>query len=527
MRTATVLDSENARLVAQADADATKTQLERNRLGQFATPPDLAEEVLRSAIALMPQHEDIDFLDPAIGTGSFFSALLRVAADRVRTAQGFEIDPAYGEPAQAIWGDTELRLELSDFTQATPLDGGFANLVICNPPYVRHHHIASDEKVRLQQLASERTGITPGGLSGLYCYFLLLADAWLRDDGIAAWLIPSEFMDVNYGSALKDFLLDRVTLIRVHRFDPDDVQFGDALVSSAVLFFKKTSPPPDHLADFTYGGSLLSPKTTSRFGLAELRATKKWTQLPLNGAARRQQAAWTLGDLFTVKRGVATGSNEFFILSESKAEQLRLPRRFLKPVLPSPRYLADDEVRSDAEGTPLLERRLFLLTCDVPELHVRDEYPDLWAYLQSGVEMGVNQRYLCRSRSPWYSQERREAAPLLCTYMGRAGANGHPFRFILNDSKATAANVYLMMYPRPILAEVLTREPSALEKVWRVLQDLTPVQLMSEGRVYGGGLYKLEPRELLNVSADAIASALGDRLPASPGAATLFPESRS
>ena len=63
-------------------------------------------------------------------------------------------------------------------------------------------------------------GVEVNGLAGLYVYFLLLATAWMEDGGIAAWLIPSEFMDVNYGAALKGFLADRVTLIRAHRFDP-------------------------------------------------------------------------------------------------------------------------------------------------------------------------------------------------------------------------------------------------------------------------------------------------------------------
>jgi hypothetical protein len=33
------------------------------------------------------------------------------------------------------------------------------------------------------------------------------------------------------------YLTDQVTLMRVHRFDPADVQFSDALVSLAVLMF--------------------------------------------------------------------------------------------------------------------------------------------------------------------------------------------------------------------------------------------------------------------------------------------------
>ena len=102
--------------------------------------------------------------------------------------------------------------------------------------------VSREDKERLYVLTRKMTGVEVSGLAGLYVYFLLLATAWIEDDGIAAWLIPSEFMDVNYGAALKGFLADRVTLIRAHRFDPDDVQFGDALVSSVVLVFRKQLP---------------------------------------------------------------------------------------------------------------------------------------------------------------------------------------------------------------------------------------------------------------------------------------------
>ncbi len=39
---------------------------------------------------------------------------------------------------------------------------------------------------------------------------------------------------------------------------------------------------------------------------------------------------------------------------------------------------------------------------------------------------------------------------------------------------------------------------------------MAPEQLLSEGRVYGGGLHKLEPRELANVDATAIAELIPD-----------------
>ena len=101
------------------------------------------------------------------------------------------------------------------------------------------------------------------GLAGLYGRFIGLSHAWLALDAISCWLVPSEFMDVNYGLAIKWYLLNRVTLLHIHRFDPGDLQFADALVSSAIVCFRNTAPPADHSVIFTFGGTLGAPLPTA------------------------------------------------------------------------------------------------------------------------------------------------------------------------------------------------------------------------------------------------------------------------
>ena len=106
-------------------------------------------------------------------------------------------------------------------------------------------------------------------------------------------------------------------------------------------------------------------------------------------------------------------------------------------------------------------------------------------------------------------QERRPASPIVCTYIGRSDLSGRPFRFLLNNSLATATNVYLMLYPQPVLAQALARDPGALRRIWQALNAIEPAVLLGNGRVYGGGMHKLEPKELANVPADELAAIVG------------------
>ena len=522
--TKSALGREIRRLAVQAELDAARNQADRNRMGQFATPTELAVEMLQYANTAWDDTTPVRFIDPAIGTGSFYSALLRVfPEDRVTGAVGYEIDPHYGQPAIRLWQGTVLDLRLEDFTLApVPVDGEKFNLLICNPPYVRHHHIDGQAKRRLKALAWRAGGLQVSGLAGLYCYFLGLAHPWMADGGLAGWLIPSEFMDVNYGASVKRYLLERVTLLHIHRFDPNEVQFQDALVSSAVVWFRKQAPPPGHRVRMTFGGSQLKPALERWVPASILQGDPKWTRYPMQEShARLRQPV--LADFFTIKRGLVTGGNAYFILSGEEIGRRGLPAEMFQPILPGPRHVPANEVLADEAGHPRLERKLFLLNCRLSEEVVRDRYPKLWDYLLEGREQGIPDRYTCRHRSPWYAQERRPATPFLCTYIGRSDKKGgRPFRFLLNHSHATAPNVYLMLYPKGGLAKALTTSPQLKFRIWDFLNGIDPDQMLNEGRVYGGGLHKLEPKELGRVPASALAKFLSQRVDAGEQQLELF-----
>jgi hypothetical protein len=325
---------------------------------------------------------------------------------------------------------------------------------------------------------------------------MLLANNWLEDGAISGWLIPSEFMDVNYGEAIKSYLLDKVRLLRIHRYDPVSAKFDDALVSSAVVWFSKSITDDDYDVEFSFGGTLDKPALSKRIKKSVLKNERKWTRFPENEIRERNSSNTRIKDLFVIKRGIATGDNNFFILDKPSIEQKGLRYDYLTPILPSPRNLKATEIQADSYGNPLIENPQFLINCGLPEHQLKDAFPELYEYLQAGIDT-VAERYLCKSKRIWYQQEQRRPAPILCTYMGR-GAKGSdtPFRFILNHSKAIATNSYLLMYPKALYEESSSFDMLSIFTIWRELNELPPSVLTSEGRVYGGGLRKIEPKEL-------------------------------
>ena len=226
---------------------------------------------------------------------------------------------------------------------------------------------------------------------------------------------------------------------------------------------------------------------------------------PSRALSTAAEQSLTLGDFFSIKRGMATGANSFFILARSQAIRMGIPADSLHPILPSSRHLPDPVIEADPDGYPRLETPLAIIDCDLPEEIIERRHPAFWRYLQQGKAEGIHSGYLASRRTPWYSQEKRATAPFLCTYMGRQGRRGNPFRFFWNKSQAVAANVYLMLYPKAEMKAALEAQPELYPAVFAHLQSLTGEHLIREGRVYGGGLHKLEPKELANMPAGELA----------------------
>lgn len=486
---------------------------ERRSLGQFYTPPDVARFMASWVVRAATDR----VLDPGTGSGAFLVAAL----DRLRDLgadpkdamgqlHGIDLDPlstlmATVNVLAAGTGD-HANIATGDFLLGSlPFEGSFDG-VICNPPYSRHHALPAQYKEHVAVVLQDLSGVRISRLSGLYVHFFIRAATTLREGGRMAFITPHEFLDVRYGGPLKKFLAKQFDLKAIIVFPVNALVFPGVLTTSCITLAEKARTPENKVRFIKAGETTVTDELydavdapASRVdGLlvnvvtqAGLDPAERWTP-HLRGPRERplSKALVPLRELAKAHRGIATGSNEFFILSRDDVERWRIEEEFLTPAVTSAKVLEhydftpDDVQRLDAEG-----RRLWLLYW--PHAEPIPAGRRVWEYIQHGEQHGIDKRYLCRHRSPWYSTEVRKPAPIIFTYMSRE----HP-RFVHDRVGVQAVNVFHVVYPVP---EIADDEHSLKALLAFVNSGVGKELLQQEARVYGGGLVKAEPRELLSV----------------------------
>jgi hypothetical protein len=191
---------------------------------------------------------------------------------------------------------------------------------------------------------------------------------------------------------------------------------------------------------------------------------------------------YRLKDFANVMRGIATGANEYFFLTEAQVRQYDLPIKYFKRAIGRTRDVSDSLLTAEnLENLDKNKRPTFLLSLDSS-----DELPQSVAnYLETGKELGLHERSLISQRSPWYKMEKREVPPILFAYLGRRNS-----RFIKNAACALPLTGFLCVYPN-------NNDSDYCNNLWQALNHSDTLEnLALVGKSYGSGAIKVEPSKL-------------------------------
>lgn len=486
----------------------------RRVLGQVFTPRLVADFMARWICAHRPGH----ILDPALGEGVFVDAIRAIMRRGRWTPRidAFEIDPAVvshsseathlsGQPAAADRrparrrGRATLCTRIEDFLLADIPPRYDA--IIANPPYVRHHEFEYSESVlrRFDALAGRRLSRA----TNLYGLFLVRIASLLAPGGRAAVITPAEWLNADFGVALKAHLLERNLIEALIQFDSSLHVFHGALTTAVIVLLRPGRREGDSIRlmnvkslDDLPAASLRGARRMRR---DELDPARKWSPLFLapRAAAREKQimrfadtsaaagAITRLGDVATCSRGIATGANAFFTLRESDRRKWNISLADLQLCVTKAAQLRGG--RLDAAAL----RRLVARDERVYLLHPRRPLrPAVKRYLAHGRALGVDRRHLPSHRPVWYMPENRPPALILISVFSRGD-----FRVVWNEARAWNLTAYHCIYPRA--GEGRGEGDRSARALFEYLRSAAGRRAIAlHRRVYGGGLYKLEPRDV-------------------------------
>lgn len=475
---------------------------QRRATGTVLTPPELAIEVAREALKALPEGLDIRFADPAIGTGMLFAATRHAAgAARISRAVGYERDEERGRATAYRWRRWGLEVQTGDFIGRDLTATEQFNLVLANPPYLRYEMQDREVVEAAARRIARAVGVEIPTRANLFVHFVLAAHSLMAPEAAAGWILPADFMSATYARGLRHYFAEKVTLLRVHLYDTNEMVFDNARITPAVVVFRNSPPSSRGSVMFTYGGTPEAPGRRLLVARSDLAEGRSWGPLPAAHSKPRVRST-TIGDYFVVRRGLATGGNAFFVISDEKREALGAPDPWVVPVLPKSRFLSGAVIRSDEAGVPLGIPLQWLIDSDMTVEDVRPSNPKFAAYLD-GVAEAVRGGTIVSRRRHVFKQEAARPAPFLCIAMARLSAEdafaAGNRRFLWNTSSAIALNNYHTLEPRGDLAEALE---SGSVGHWEILEALRGVgesELVRFGRLHSAGLLKLEPGDVRSI----------------------------
>lgn len=444
----------------------------RRLVGATYTP----EQIVHAMLEWARENETPErIVDPGVGSGRFLLRAATLFPDARLT--GIEIDPLASLIARAnlaaIGAAGRSVVMLADY-RAVELRTAQRSLFIGNPPYVRHHLIGAYWKDWLSR-QSRQQGVEVSRLAGLHVHFFIATLLHANRGDLGAFITAAEWLDVNYGSALRNHFLGRLGGEAIVVIEPTAVPFPDAATTAAITLFRiggraaslrlRRIRNTSELRDLP-GGRVIS---RNRF-----ESQTRWSRLadPKPG---RPPGFMELGELCRVHRGQATGANHVWIAS---AQAQDLPRTVLFPTVTRARELI--EAGRVLGGLGKL-RNVVDLPEDLDELDLAAR-ASVERFLRDARRQGAHTGYLARHRRAWWAVGLRAPAPILATYMARRVP-----AFTRNPHGARHINIAHGLYPREALSET---------QLLALVDHLSGSVSVADGRTYAGGLTKFEPREM-------------------------------
>lgn len=217
----------------------------------------------------------------------------------------------------------------------------------------------------------------------------------------------------------------------------------------------------------------------------KLPAESKWnligTEVKLNDSFTRK-----IGDFVRCSRGLATGANNFYIFDKSKIKEWDLNPKYFQLCITKSTHISGLQLTDKlVEQIESNDKPVYVL--DLKEKDSKD--PRVAAYIEHGLSLGVDKKYLPARRTPWYSMENIKIAPALIGTFFRDSV-----KVISNGAKVANLTCFHGLFLKGNHPQELLDAVCAF-----LMSDVAAGLVRQNIRKLGDGLNKFEPRDVQSI----------------------------
>ncbi|WDF05498.1 class I SAM-dependent methyltransferase [Shouchella hunanensis] len=452
--------------------------------GSYYTPNYLAEFIIKEVIDINAEKDkELKVLEPSSGDGIFINSLLKNAGN-----SNYIFDIVEREPDELNKVRNQFKGgDSHHFAYYHPIDflkfqaERSFDLIIGNPPYIGRKHLSKEQIESSQKIFSDNL-LDPNNFKNIWMAFLLKSYNLLNVDGTICFILPAEFLQVNYTNEIRNFLIQNFEEIRIYLFN--ELIFHDIEQDVIILHLAKKGKAQGikYLEVSTLNDRVISVKNMGKISHVN---NDKWSNYLLDHQEYDfiksiNENFYKVNELCNATAGIVTAANDFFILNSSSVRNMQLDN-YVHPIIKKSSNLSSGLVVNEDNLKMLndedIPNQLLVLNEDI------QNYPEfVTKYLDQGITQNIHERYKCRKRNRWYEVPMLSAAEAI--FFKRSGK--FP-KLVVNDAKILNTDTGY---------RILMKDGYDVKSfVYSFYNSFT--LLMSEicGRFYGGGVLELTPNE--------------------------------
>lgn len=425
-------------------------------------------------------------LEPSVGDGRFIDEF-----EKEKNPQSFVAVELIEEKVRQLRNkrySERVEIVADDFLRFSEKTNEKYQLVIGNPPYINIKNLEDDSKEKAREIC-EKYQLPSSLMQNMWVAFVLAAVSCLERDGTIFFVLPMEFLQVQYAEKIRLFLEEHFDTIHILTFK--ERMFPKIEQESCLVYLTNEFKNHPYI-NFKMYAKLDSDVPYYCSKIERNKPLKKWTNAILSDADidllnLMDSKYKKVSEVCDASPGIVTGANNEFILTKEQVEQLEC-QEFILPTIPKSNILNGQFILTQDVVQEIGEKgnRIYLLNL----LNVDEKFfsESLKEYLiaigekENAAKIKLKNRYKCRIRKPWYG------VPIV--------RNGDIFFFKRYDRVPRICVNEAGLYTTDIAYNM--RLSSAYDKesmAFCFYNSLTLTQCEFYGRYYAGGVSELTPSE--------------------------------